>query len=180
MAEAGTKALLAAVDRWADRMLYYLSAGLMLVVSALIIYTVIARYVFNSSPLWAEEAPRVIFIWLSYLGVAVATRRGQNLRVTYFLEMMRPKLRLALEMFMHAMVMVMLVVLLWNVWPIIRLTSNMIMLSTGWPSSVSYIPLPIACALMTVYQVRLAMRSIVEYRDGTWEKVRSAGVQGAV
>jgi len=131
--------------------------------------------VFNSSPLWGEEAPRVIFIWMSYLGVAVATRRGQNLRVTFLLDKMAPRLRLILEMFMHAMVVIMLVVLFWYVWPIIRLTSTMIMLSTGWPHSVSYIPLPIACALMLVYQGKLVARSLREYRDGTWARLAGKG-----
>ena len=73
------------VDELLDKFLYYCSSILLIILSFAVIYTVFTRYVFNTSPAWAEDAPRVFFLWLTYLGIAVATRRGENIRVTFLL-----------------------------------------------------------------------------------------------
>ena len=85
--------ILARLDVLLDRALYYTSALLLIATATVVIYTVIGRYFFNNAPLWAEDVPRVFFLWMTYLGIAVATRRGQNIRVTFFIEKMPPKAR---------------------------------------------------------------------------------------
>ncbi len=160
--------VLARADILLDRVLYYLSSLLLMAIATAVMYTVIARYVFNAAPLWAEEAPRVFFLWMTYLGIAVATRRGQNIRVTFFVEKMRPKPRFILDMFMHVCVLIMLVSLLWYVWPLIDLNLKGTMLSTGWSNAVSWFPLPIGAALMLLYQIRLMIVSYHQYRSGNY------------
>jgi len=161
-----SKGVLARADILLDRALYYTSSLLLITIATAVMYTVIARYVFNSAPLWAEDVPRVFFLWMTYLGIAVATRRGQNIRVTFFVEKMAPKPRLYLDMFMHVCVLVMLVTLLWNVWPLIRLNLAGTMLSTGWSNAVSWFPLPVGAALMLMYQVRQMIKSYDDYKSG--------------
>ncbi|MDA0367411.1 MAG: TRAP transporter small permease [Proteobacteria bacterium] len=158
--------LLARADIMLDRALYYTSALLLIMIAATVMYTVVARYVFNSAPLWAEDAPRVFFLWMTYLGIAVATRRGQNIRVTFFVEKMAPKPRFYLDMFMHFCVLAMMVTILWNVWPLIRINLAGTMLSTGWSNAVSWFPLPVGVALMLIYQSRQAIQSYRDYRAG--------------
>lgn len=159
------RSLLVRADKWLDLGLYYGSAMLLIVLASAVFYTVFTRYVLGSSPLWAEEVPRLLFIWLSYLGIVVATRRGQNIRVTFFIEQLPPKGRLILEIFMHLVVVIMLVVLFWNVWPIIGLNLKGTMYSTGWNNAWFFFPLPISTALMAMYELRWVVRAILEYRD---------------
>lgn len=53
-----------------------------LVLTTLIIFLqVIMRSVFNSSLTWSEELTRYIFIWQIWLGVSVAQREKQHIRV---------------------------------------------------------------------------------------------------
>jgi TRAP-type transport system small permease protein len=160
--------LLARADVLLDRALYYASALLLITIATAVMYTVISRYIFHAAPLWAEDAPRVFFLWMTYLGIAVATRRGQNIRVTFFVEKMSPKPRLYLDMFMHLCVLAMLITLLWNVWPLIRLNLAGTMLSTGWSNAVSWFPLPVGAALMLMYQVRQMIKSYTDYKAGTY------------
>jgi TRAP-type C4-dicarboxylate transport system permease small subunit len=160
---------LARADVMLDRALYYTSALLLIMIATAVMYTVIARYVFNAAPLWAEDAPRVFFLWMTYLGIAVATRRGQNIRVTFFVEKMAPKPRLYLDMFMHVCVLAMLITLLWNVWPLIKINLGGTMLSTGWSDAVSWFPLPVGAALMLMYQVRQMVKSYADYKSGDYD-----------
>ena len=117
------------------------------------------------SPAWAEDAPRVFFLWLTYLGIAVATRRGQNIRVTFFIDKLSYENRFYLETFMHVCVLVMVFVLFWYSWPLIALNFKTVMLSTGWPNAVSWLPLPIGCALVFIYQTRIMTNSYINFMN---------------
>ncbi len=151
-------------DRALELLLYGASALLMLALTAVILYAVVMRYFFNASPSWSEEVPRVLFLWMTYLAIAVAVRRGQGLRIMFILERIAPLPRLWLEMFMHVSIFVMLGFLLVHNIPVIQLSSTTRMLATGWPDALRYWPLSVGCALIGLYQVRLVLRSIADYR----------------
>ena len=158
---------LQALDALVETILHYLSGILLIIIASAVFYAVAMRYVFNEPPLWADEAPRAFFLWMVYIGVAVATKRGQNIRVTHFIDKFTPLPRLVLETFMHILVLVMLVTLVWFNFPIIRLQSGGSMLSTGWSFIWLYAPLTVGSALMILYQARLMLRSFVDYRAAT-------------
>jgi TRAP-type C4-dicarboxylate transport system permease small subunit len=151
-------------DRALELFLYGASALLMLALTGVILYAVVMRYFFNAAPSWSEEVPRVIFLWITYLAIAVAVRRGQGLRIMFILERIAPLPRLWLETFMHASIFVMLGFLLLHNIPVIELSSTTRMLATGWPDALRYWPLSVGCALIGLYQVRLALRSIADYQ----------------
>lgn len=147
-----------------ERAIFYVSALLMLALTGVILYAVVARYLFNASPAWSDEVPRVIFLWGTYIGIAVAAKRGQSLKVTFILDRLPPLARLWLELFMHAAIFVMLAFLLWHNMPVIELGRQTRMLATQWSDAVRFWPLSVGCVLIGLYQVRLVLKSIGEYR----------------
>lgn len=158
--------LIERIDRGLELALYYLSAILIIALTAVILYAVVARYFFNNAPSWSEEVPRVIFLWASYLAVAVAVRRGKSLRVTLFIDQLARGPRLALELVMHTAIITMLAFLVWFNIPVIELSSHTKMLATGWSEAIRYWPLTVGCLLMMLYQCRLALRDVAAYRAG--------------
>ena len=152
------------IDRALELLIYYLSAALMLALTGVILYAVVARYVFNASPAWSDEVPRVLFLWGTYIGIALAAKRGQSLKVTFVLHRLPPLARLWLEMFMHASIFVMLAFLLWHNIPVIELGRQTKMLATQWPDAVRFWPLSVGCVLIGLYQVRLVLKSLQEFR----------------
>ena len=151
-------------DRALERLLYFASALLMLALTGVILYAVVMRYFLNAAPSWSEEVPRVAFLWVSYLAIAVAVKRGQSLRVTFLLDRLPPLARVWLEMFMHASIFVMLGYLFWHNIPVIELNRGSRMLATQWPDSIRYWPLSVGCVLIGFYQLRLVIRSLAQYR----------------
>ena len=158
---------LLAVDAFVETTLHHLAGILLIVIASAVFYAVTMRYVFNEPPLWADEAPRAFFLWMVYIGVAVATRRGQNIRVTHFIDKFAPLPRLVLETFMHILVLVMLVTLVWFNIPVIRLQAGGSMLSTGWSFIWLYAPVTVGSVLMILYQTRLMVRTYIDYRTAT-------------
>lgn len=147
-----------------ETLIYWLSALLMIALTVVILYAVVARYFFNAAPAWSDEVPRVIFLWGTYIGIALAARRGQSLKVTFVLDRLPPLGKLSLEMFMHLSIFVMLAFLLWFNAPVIELGRQTRMLATQWSDSVRFWPLSVGCVLIGLYQVRLVLVSIAEYR----------------
>lgn len=158
------KSFLQRADRAFELAIYYLSAALMLGLTGVILYAVVARYFFNAAPTWSEEVPRVLFLWVTYLAIAVAMKQDRSLRVTFLLDKLPPLAKLWLELFMHASIFVMLAFLLWHNVPVIQLNSNTRMLATQWSDALRYWPLSIGCVLMGLYQLRLVARTLAEYR----------------
>lgn len=158
------------LDRVLDGLLYSFAAVLLVVIAVAVFYSVFARYVLKLPPLWAEEAPIVFFLWMTFAALAVATRRGENIKVTFFIERFNPRNRLVLELFMHALVIVMIGVIFWFSFPVITLQLRGTMLSTGWSNAVSWFPVPIGMALMAFYQVTLVRRSIRLYQRAVEER----------
>lgn len=152
------------LDRALESALYYASAALMLGLTAVILYAVVARYLFNAAPIWSEEVPRVAFLWVTYLAIAVAVRRGQGLRITFLLERLPPLPRVLVEMFMHLAIFVMLAFLVWHNHPVIELNAQTRMLATQWPDATRFWPLTVGCVLIGLYQLRLVLRSWQDYR----------------
>jgi len=149
-----------------ERATYYLGALLMLAMTGTMVYAVTMRYFFNRPPMWSEDVPRIIFIWMVFLVAGLAIKRGLNIRCTYFVDPLPRRMRLIIELCMHAIVLAMIVVLFWQSFPVVRLSLLGTMLSTGWSNAVATIPLPIGCVIIFIYQAARAWRTIEALRGG--------------
>jgi TRAP-type C4-dicarboxylate transport system permease small subunit len=169
MALTNNPPLLERLDVWLEKTLFYAAAFMLIIIAVSVFYAVTLRYVFNEPPLWADEAPRVFFLWMTYIGIAVATKRGQNIRVTHFIDKIAPKPRAIIETFMHVLVLIMLAALIWYNFPVLKLQSGGVMLSTQWSYLWPFAALTVGSVLMFFYQARLMIGTIRNYRQVTAE-----------
>jgi TRAP-type C4-dicarboxylate transport system permease small subunit len=70
--------LLRFTDTWLARLEAFVLALLVLAMTGATLAQVIARYAFNEPLIWSEEAARYLFVWVSLLGAALATREGTH------------------------------------------------------------------------------------------------------
>ena len=137
---------------------------MLITIACAVFVSVTLRYIFNEPPLWADEAPRAFFLWMTYLGIAVATKQGKNIRVTHFIDKIPAKPRVFLETFMHCLVLIKLGALVWYNIPILDLQAGGSMLSTGWSFLWLYSPVTVGSSLMLFYQTRLMVNTILVYK----------------
>ncbi|MBS9722167.1 TRAP transporter small permease [Tianweitania sp. BSSL-BM11] len=81
----------------------------MLIVVAIMTAQVAARYIFNSSLIWAEELCRYILIWQTFLFIGMAYTRGELIAVDIIPDMLTPKMRFVLK----ALTTVPIIIFLW-------------------------------------------------------------------
>lgn len=139
---------------WVDVSFSFASGMLMIAISGLVMYCVVMRYWFNKPPIWSEDVPRVLFVWMTYIAAVVATQRDTNIKVTFIVDKFPPRVQLVIDITMTAIMIGILLVLAWYSWPVIELNLPGRMLSTGWSEAVFYLPLPGSCLLMAMYQAK--------------------------
>jgi len=64
-----------------DHVVVVLCAAILMAISIIVVVSVYYRYVLNNSLIWSEEACRYLTIWLIFLGLSSAHRRGQHVSV---------------------------------------------------------------------------------------------------
>jgi TRAP-type C4-dicarboxylate transport system permease small subunit len=85
------KALFAAIDRSIELMVAAIFSGMVVIGS----WQVFSRFVLNSTPSWSEEVQIFGHIWLVFLAIPIAYRRGAHITVEAIRRLMLPWLNRA-------------------------------------------------------------------------------------
>jgi len=76
--------------------------GLLALESGLVLTGVFFRYALNSPLYWAEEAARLLLIWLSFVGAALAFQRNQHLAMDVVVRLLPDALRVRIQVLVRA------------------------------------------------------------------------------
>ena len=93
------------IDRFVAALAHGLCAvGVVCVVAMMVLTTadVVARYVFNSPTMWADEMASYLLIAIVFLGLAQNLRTDGHIRIDVITNAVPPRLRLVLEVFAYA------------------------------------------------------------------------------
>lgn len=82
------------IRKWFNPVDDILSTFALTAISVLTIINVICRFVFNNPIVWAEEVTLGCFVWLVFIGISSAMKRGGHIGVDYFLNKMPRPLRI--------------------------------------------------------------------------------------
>ena len=89
---------------WASRInavlipLVEIPAALLVVAEILVLFAgILARYVFHKPIVWSDELAAILFLWLAMLGSVIAFQRGEHMRMTAIVGMLRPRARAFLD-----------------------------------------------------------------------------------
>ncbi len=133
---------------------FEMACGAVLVLfTALVLYSVFMRYFFNNPPIWGEDVPKLLFVWLSFIGGALAYMLGYNIRMMTLVERFTPRTAMVIELAMRAITLAMLGTIVWYSIPILELSSNKTVLSTGISDVWTYLPLAIGAVLLAGNEV---------------------------
>jgi len=118
--------------------------------TGLVLYSVAMRYLFSAPPRWGEELPKLLFVWMIFIGAGFAHFAGINLRVTLLIDLVARGPRRAIELVMHTMIVLMLLLILWYSVPILQLTVRSTSLATGLNDSLTFWALPMGVCLLLI------------------------------
>lgn len=74
-----------------DNLDKYIAIGTLSTTVLLLGIQVVSRYLFRFPIAWAEEISRFTFVWAVYMGVSMAARKNEHIRVVAHLTLLFPK-----------------------------------------------------------------------------------------
>lgn len=120
---------------------------------SLLFYAVVMRYVFHNPPAWSQEVTRYMFVWLIMLAAASVTRDNTHLNINVFLDIMPPKLKKAVMLFLNILMLIFCGVLIQQSVKIYsrvaEAMSPILPISMGW----LYMAVPVGAALMILFLI---------------------------
>ncbi|MEO8004244.1 MAG: TRAP transporter small permease subunit [Betaproteobacteria bacterium] len=152
--------------RLVERAMEWLVAVLVLGLVVIVASQFIDRH-FVSLPMAAPDAyARVMLVWLTFIGFALAVKNGHNIRVDLIDTRLPPFARRALEYVFDAVMLLLTIVIGTNGWRLVVIGHDQerlgTVLSEAWPSGALFV----ACIILSLFiglrvVLRLAGREVV-------------------
>ena len=127
-------------------------AGLSLLIVA-VLYQVIGRYVFNSTPTWAESGAVLLVLYVTMLGMAVGVRDAGHIGLESLLVLAPEKVRLKMELLIHALVLLFGLVMAWNCALLAQSVWDYKIPTLGISEAFKYAPPALAGALVALFSI---------------------------
>jgi TRAP-type C4-dicarboxylate transport system permease small subunit len=145
-----------------------LCALLLAIMVMLLFIQVVGRYVFEDPPDWTEELARAVFIYVTFIGGALAIVRNAHLRIESLHERLAPRTKMALDIVLVSIGIVFLAATLYYSIGLLTRLAHQPMTSVPVSKAFVFAAVPIGCALMLVYEllrVRNYVRALVQHRE---------------
>jgi len=131
----------------------FLLAALIAVLVIFLTASVIGRYVFDIGLSWSDEASRLLFIWIVFLGFAVGVRHRAHIGVDFVVDRLSPQRRRIVEIIQDAAILFFSVLFAWEAWVTVRY--SFLQRLPGLDISIAwlYFSVLVAGVLMTIYAI---------------------------
>lgn len=136
------------------RLLEYICAALMALLVLFLFIQVFARYALQSPPDWTEELARTVFLYVTFVGGALAVARNMHLKIDSAVKMLPLRGQSWMRLTTHIIAIVFLSFVLYQsaiMLPKLAFQplTALPFLSKAW----FFASVPIGCALMLVYEL---------------------------
>jgi TRAP-type transport system small permease protein len=128
---------------------------LLAVITVDLLLGVYSRYILGRTFVWYDEIARASFMWLVFLGAAVAVRRGAHFGLHVFVESLPPAYRRAALLVTPVTIIVLSLALVILGWEFMRHGATQTTAVMAMPVSWIYAAIPVGGALMVLYALDL-------------------------
>ena len=142
------------MEVWAARIAHWLEAfiaALFLLVTAAVIGSVVLRYVFNEGIIGSDEAIRIMFIYTTAIGAAVAAGRNDHIAITVGIDLLTPAMRRRMQVLILLLVAVINVFMLWHSLGWIDKTGSYLIPALQLPQFIKQICVPVGCGVAALF-----------------------------
>jgi TRAP-type C4-dicarboxylate transport system permease small subunit len=114
---------------------------------------------------WVEETSRFLFIWLCFLGAALATDQMVHIRIDFFALLLAPRVRFALEILVYLMMVSFAAVMTYQgILVTLRASDQSPVLFL--PMSLAYLALPVSGVAIVLFTLRILGGLIARFLRG--------------
>lgn len=139
--------------KWLNK-LEDLVCGIMILVAVLVLMVhIFLRYFLNSGFPWTEELIRLMFIWITFIGIAINVRKNSNINIDLINNLLKNKGKLILGVITDIISIVFVIILGLAALQQVQfsLAHPQYLTALRWPIYLIYLPIPVGCLLMLVH-----------------------------
>ena len=147
-----------------------LAVLLLIAIFALGLAQVIWRWILNDPIVRSEELNQLIYVWICYLGWAIAERKDAHIRITAVHNMLPKKGQKYMQIFCHLLCILFSVLMIWYGFSLVQTGANRSAVSLPMLKySVVYAMGPLMNIVLIVYEIEMIIECIKigprDYRD---------------
>ncbi len=137
-----------------EKVLEYLSMGMLVAMVVIICYQVVLRFVFNSSPSWSEEIAIVLMIWFGILSIPIGVKLNLHIGIEYIFNLLPPRARWVTSRGIFLLIAGFGLMMIIHGIDLVEFMSMSTLPATKLSSAVEYVVIPIS-GLMLVFNALL-------------------------
>ena len=141
-----------------------IAGGVLVVLVAVAVATVISRYIFASPFMWSEEVQTLCFTWITFLGAGAAFRFGAHVSIEFLVDLIPLSLRRYIELIIGLIVSVLICYVLWLSIVYVQQSFMLNKLTTilKIPDYLYCIALPVGCIFMLIGNTSAAIMNFLD------------------
>lgn len=137
-----------------------------IVLTATTFLQILSRFVFHIPIVWSEEVVRISFIWIIFLGSAIAVKEGLHLTLDMIVSALSEKWRYIVRLIILGLIFVAAGVISYGGFNYVIRNIGKTAVTMPIPSNVSYISAPISGLLMIFFAIEQFIYRIKEHQKG--------------
>lgn len=155
------------VARGLEVLLEVFSGLLILILTAIVIYAVLWRYLGGSSPRWYDEVASIMLVWLTYYAGALTALKRGHIAVDGVLMALPPRIRMTAAIIAEAVVIGFFAILAYAGILVLQVLSGMTLISLRWvPVTLTQSVIPIGAGLFIIAQLLSLPDHLAKVRAG--------------
>ncbi|AYV23985.1 MULTISPECIES: TRAP transporter small permease [Vibrio] len=132
------------------------------------------RWLLNDPSLWSEELARVLFMYMSLIGCAMAIKRGTHVNITFFSDKLPQNIRYSLVIALELAVLVSIFAIIYLGYQHVQRTAFFELITLGISSKWMNYSLPLGGVFMVVRQLQKIFSIGAEFKQAKSEDASSS------
>lgn len=132
------------------------------------------RWLLNDPSLWSEELARVLFMYMSLIGCAMAIKRGTHVNITFFSDKLPQNIRYSLVITLELAVLVSIFAIIYLGYQHVQRTAFFELITLGISSKWMNYSLPLGGVFMVVRQLQKIFSIGAEFKQAKSEDASSS------
>ena len=142
---------------WVGYLLLVIFSIIMVVATFL---QVIFRYFFNHPLFWSEELSRYCFVWIVFVGAAIALKHGAHIGVDYFVKHLSFRFKTVLALIINCGIAVFLILVILQSILVVRVNMAQHSPAMRIPMGTVYLAIPVGFTMMLGYIIVLSLKMV--------------------
>jgi TRAP-type C4-dicarboxylate transport system permease small subunit len=140
-------------NAWLSLMCMRLAVAGLVLIAVAVFGQIFGRYVLNNSPSWTEALALLMVLYVTNIGVAVCVRDDRHMGVELLTGALPPRVRVPLKIFIHLLVILFAVLMIWNGWILGRQIIDYMIPNLGVSQGLTYWPLMLSGSLIVLFSI---------------------------